>query len=152
MAPSLALFCALAVIALFDLRYFLIPDGPVLLLLVAGFATALALDPAILPERALSGFAGFATLWLAGEAFRRLRGVEGLGQGDARLFGLAGLWLGYQALPGCLLVAAGSGLVSALILLRSGGSAKAGAPMPFGPHIALGFWLAWAVGPLQFGG
>jgi len=80
-----------------------------------------------------------------------LRGSEGLGAGDARLFALMGLWLGPAALPGCLFVAALSGLASALIMLRAKGAGQAPLALPFGPHLALAFWLAWAVGPLEFG-
>lgn len=150
LAPTLLLFGALAAIALFDLRYLLIPDGPVLLLLVAGAATAFAQAPSLLPERLLAAGGAYALLAFAALAYRRLRGVEGLGLGDAKLFALAGLWLGFPALPGCLLTAALSGLVSALILLREKGPAHAREAVPFGPHLALALWLAWSVGPLEF--
>ncbi|HXY57122.1 MAG TPA: A24 family peptidase [Methylocystis sp.] len=150
-APSLVLFAALAVIVVFDIRYFLIPDGPVLLLLLAGLATGYALDPGLLPERLIAAAGAFAALRLAGLAYRRWRGVEGLGPGDARLFALMGLWLGAPALPGSLFVAALSGLVSALILLRANGPGQAREALPFGPHLALAFWLAWTLGPVELG-
>jgi len=150
-APSLVLLAALAVIVLFDIRYFLIPDGPVALLLIAGLAATYALDPALLLERLLAAAGAFAALRLAGLAYRRWRGVEGLGPGDARLFALMGLWLGLPALPGSLFVAAISGLVSALILLRANGPGQAREALPFGPHLALAFWLAWTLGPVELG-
>jgi len=149
--PSLALFAGLAAIALFDIRYFLIPDGPTLFLFVAGAATQWGEAPELLPERLVTALGAFAALRLSAYAYLRWRGTEGLGGGDAKLFGLAGLWLGYSALPGCLLTAALSGLLSALILLRAHGSRQARAALPFGPHLALALWLAWAVGPLEFG-
>jgi leader peptidase (prepilin peptidase) / N-methyltransferase len=151
LAPSVTLLIALATITLFDARYLIIPDGPVLLLLAAGVATAFAQAPDLLPERLLAALAAYALLGVAALAYRRFRGVDGLGRGDAKLFALAGLWLGFPALPGCLLTAALSGLVSALILLRENGSGQAGQALPFGPHLALALWLAWSLGPLEFG-
>jgi leader peptidase (prepilin peptidase) / N-methyltransferase len=74
-----------------------------------------------------------------GEWYFRRYGQEGLGLGDAKLFAAAGAWLGWQALPMALLIAAVSGLVVALAL---GKTARA-TPLPFGPALALGFWVTW---------
>jgi leader peptidase (prepilin peptidase)/N-methyltransferase len=150
-APSLALFAALAVIVLFDARYFLIPDGPILAVLFFGAATVLVGAPAEIPARCLAAAGAWGLLRLVALAYERWRGHPGLGLGDASLFGAAGLWLGVSGLPGCLLCAALSGLVSAAILLRGDGLAHARQPIPFGPHLALGFWLSWAVGPIESG-
>lgn len=149
--PTLALFCGLALVALFDARYLLIPDGPLLLLLLCGLALLPWLEPAEIADRLAAAVCGFATLRLAELAYERLRGHPGLGPADARLFGLAGLWLGLAALPGCLLVACASALLSALIATRGRLLSEARRPLPFGPHLALGFWLAWVLGPFEVG-
>jgi leader peptidase (prepilin peptidase)/N-methyltransferase len=150
-APTLALLAALCLIALYDARYFVIPDGLVLLLLILGLGVLLAWRPQEIPARLLAAALAYAGLRLADFAYAQVRGRAGLGQGDAKLFSVAGLWLGFDGLPSALLYACASGLVAAMIALRTGGRPEFGAQIPFGPHLALGIWLVWTVGPLAPG-
>jgi leader peptidase (prepilin peptidase)/N-methyltransferase len=148
--PSLCLFAGLCVIALFDARYFVIPDGPLLFLVLAGAATALgATDEAA--ARFAAGMTGFVALQLIGLLYETLRSTPGVGGGDARLFGVAGLWLGFAGLPACLVYAVLSALASAVVAARQGALESARQPIPFGPHLALGLWLVWVFGPFEFG-
>jgi leader peptidase (prepilin peptidase)/N-methyltransferase len=149
--PSLALFAALCLISLFDARYFVIPDGPVLFLLVAGAATILASAPQEAASRLAAAATGLIALRLFGHGYEALRGTPGVGEGDAKLLGVAGLWVGFAGLPSCLIYAALSALVAAAFagwreLLRNPRQ-----PIAFGPHLALGLWLVWSVGPLEMG-
>jgi leader peptidase (prepilin peptidase) / N-methyltransferase len=148
---SLALFAGLAVTILFDVEYFVIPDGPLLFLFATGIATAVFEARGELPARLAAASVAWAVLRLLAWGYEQWRGFPGLGLGDPKLFALAGLWLGFSALPGCLLAAAFSGLVSSAILMREQGLRDGRQPIPFGPHLALGLWLAWAFGPLQMG-
>ena len=50
--PTLALFVALSIIALFDARYFIIPDGPILFLIVSGAAMICLSDLTTVPSSA----------------------------------------------------------------------------------------------------
>lgn len=149
--PTLALFGALALITLFDARYLLIPDGPLVALLICGLAILPFLGRWDAVDHLAAGLCGQGAMWLADVVYARLRGRAGLGPADAKLFGAAGLWLGLAALPGCLLVACASALLSALIASRGRAIAHLRQPMPFGPHLALGFWLSWALGPFEAG-
>ncbi len=151
LAPSIALFCGLSIIVVFDIEYLIIPDGPLLFLFVTGLVTTLLDAPSALWSRLVCAFAAWASLSLLAAAYERWRGFPGLGMADPKLFALAGLWLGWQALPGCLLAAALSGLLSAAILMRERRLTKADQLMPFGPHLALALWLAWTLGPLEGG-
>jgi leader peptidase (prepilin peptidase) / N-methyltransferase len=151
LAPSLLLFPALCVIALFDARYFVIPDGPTLLLALVGIVTSLAGDPNETPARFAAAAAGYAGMRLVALGYEALRGAPGVGEGDARLYALAGLWLGFDGLPASLVYAVLSALLSAAIALRQGDLEDARQPIPFGPHLALGIWLAWVFGPLEAG-
>ena len=151
MAPSIALFFGLSVIVVFDIEYLIIPDGPLLFLFVTGLVTTLLDAPGELWSRLVCALAAWAALRLFAAAYERGRGFPGLGAADPKLFALAGLWLGFQALPGCLLVAALSGLLSAAILMRERHLTSVDQLMPFGPHLALAFWLAWTFGPLEGG-
>lgn len=149
--PSLALFCGLFVIVLFDVEYLVIPDGPLLFLFTTGVMTTLLGAPNELWSRLACAFGAWGALRLFGLGYERWRGFAGLGAADPKLFAVAGLWLGFRALPGCLLMAAISGLLSAAILMRERQLTHAAQPIPFGPHIALGLWLSWTLGPLEGG-
>lgn len=149
-APTLVLFGSLALAALFDARFLVIPDGPLILLLLLGLAMLPPSGDAAAPRLAAAA-GGYGALRAIDAAYRLLRGRDGLGLADAHLLGIAGLWLGPAALPGCLLVATLSALVSALIAARDGALGDIAEPIPFGPHLALGFWLCWSLGPLEIG-
>lgn len=149
--PTFALLVGLVIIALFDARYFIIPDIPIYALAAVGVVTILVTDPAQAPERFAAAALGYGALWGVAWGYERLRGSAGLGLGDARLFAVAGLWLGFEGLASCLLYAVVSALIGALAAAHSGLLADARTPLPFGPHLALGLWLCWVVGPLQAG-
>ena len=151
LAPALALFVAAALIGLFDARYFLIPDGPLVWLIGAGVADIVFFDPAAAMERLLAAGVAYGFFFVVARAYQALRGAAGLGQGDFALFAAAGLWLGPRGLPSALFVAAVSALLSALIAFRGAAGAKAREPIPFGPHLMLGLWLVFAIGPLEAG-
>jgi leader peptidase (prepilin peptidase)/N-methyltransferase len=128
-----------------------IPDGPLLALGATGVASALATAPAEAAGHIAAGAAGYVALRLVALVYETLRGAAGVGQGDARLYAVAGLWLGFPGLPGCLVFGVLSALVAAAISIRQGTLESARQPIPFGPHLALGIWLVWVIGPLEFG-
>lgn len=138
----------LLALAAIDLREMILPDVLTLPLAAAGLVfAALALDqPLDHVLGAAVGYAGFAAIGLA---WARATGREALGLGDAKLFAAAGAWVGWQGLPSVLLIASAAGLGLALLRARRGHGIDA--PLPFGPALALGFWITWAHGPLQLG-
>jgi leader peptidase (prepilin peptidase)/N-methyltransferase len=88
---------------------------------------------------------GFALIaWL----YRRLRGREGLGLGDAKLLGAGGAWLGWQALPSVVALGAAIALALALAGAAAGGKLSATTRIAFGPYLALAIWVVWLYGPL----
>ncbi len=77
-------------------------------------------------------------------AYRNLRGREGMGLGDVKLAGVAGLWLGWPSLPIALEIAALSGLAIALSWrARSRGGLGPFTKLPFGAVLAPAIWLCW---------
>ncbi|QGM96079.1 prepilin peptidase [Methylocystis parvus] len=149
--PSLLLFGGLCLISLFDARYFVIPDGPLLALALCGGAVALANAPHEAALKLAAGAAGYAAFRSVAFIYARLRGEAGVGEGDAKLYGLAGLWLGFSGLPGALVYGVLSALLSSVIAMRQGTLESVRQPIPFGPHLALGLWLIWVFGPLEAG-
>jgi leader peptidase (prepilin peptidase) / N-methyltransferase len=138
----------LLTLAWIDVRRLILPDVLTLPLIVAGLLAAAVLDPDSLAERALGAALGYLALRAVAWAYLRLRGREGLGQGDAKLLAAAGAWLGAVALPQVILVAALSALLVAAALRFSGRTMHAHSALPFGPFLALAIWALWLFGPL----
>ncbi len=116
-----------------------LPDALTLPLIVAGLSEAAWLEPDMLAGRVIGAVAGYAGFRALAWTYRRLRGREGLGQGDAKLLAAGGAWVGGLLLPDVLLGAALAGLVWAL----RRGWPDAGERVPFGPFLAGGIWLVW---------
>ena len=148
---SCALAWSLIALAVIDARHLLLPDALTLPLVPAGLAVAWAVDPAQLPDHALGAAAGFLTLAAVGLAYRRLRGREGIGLGDAKLFAAAGAWVSWGGLPSVLLLAAAGALAGHLLGARLTGRRLEGRELPFGPYLAAALWLVWLYGPLVVG-
>ena len=148
-APTLLLYSALGVITLFDARYFFIPDIMIVFLAVCGGVVFLMIDANSAPIHAAAAIFAYAAFRAIAFLYYHFRGEAGLGLGDAKLFGVAGLWLGFEGLPTCLIVAVVSALASAAIIHRDTAIKSARLAIPFGPHLALGLWIVWAFGPLE---
>jgi leader peptidase (prepilin peptidase)/N-methyltransferase len=130
-------------LAVLDWRAFWLPDRLVLLLALGGLAGGLAgLSPPLI-DRLAGGAAGFAVLWVVAFGYRRLRGREGLGGGDPKLFGAIGLWLGWQLLPAVLLVAGLVGLGIVGVRALSGRVMAGTDALPLGTLIAVAAYPAW---------
>lgn len=134
---DLALACALLAISAIDLRERRIPDLLSLPLLASGLVWSAWAGDRPWADHAVGAVAGFGVLAIFGALYFRWR--EGLGLGDAKLFGAAGAWLGWSALPMVLLLASLSGLLFALLT----GVVRRDQKLAFGPPLALGFWLTW---------
>ena len=120
----------------------LLPDPITLPLLWLGLIIAASGYGLIAASDAILGAAcGYGLLWAVYWGFRLATGKEGMGYGDFKLLAAIGAWLGWQVLPGILLVAAAGGLAWALGLSLIG-RRGAGQPIAFGPFLALGGWIA----------
>ena len=137
----------LLLISVIDAEHFRLPDQLTLPLLATGGLAAVLLDHTAPLDALVGAAAGFASLWLLAFAYRRLRGREGLGDGDPFLLAAGGAWVGWIGLPGVLLwaSAAGLSLVAARVLV--GKKVSAADRLPFGPCLAVGIWLTWLLGP-----
>lgn len=137
----------LLALTLIDARHKLLPDVLTLPLAAAGLAFGLAIDPGESLDRVIGAGAGYGSFAAIGWAYWRWRGIEGLGLGDAKLFAAAGAWLTWTGLPMVLLIAAPAALVVTLgRRLLGRGSLALTQEIPFGPYLALGFWVAWLYG------
>ena len=142
------------VLSLIDLETYLLPDALTLPGAAAAFACSLALPPAwtlgIGWERALGGaLLGGGGLWLVSVLYRRLRGVDGLGLGDAKLMLLVGALLGPVAVAITLFAGACLALPAGLVAMRRTGGQQEDdgtdetgrglhTRLPFGPFLCAG--------------
>ncbi|RMD71447.1 MAG: prepilin peptidase [Gammaproteobacteria bacterium] len=140
-AFALPLVWALIALSFIDLDRQILPDEITLPVLWAGLLASLIPVFADPESSILGAAAGYLLLWGVYQAFRLLTGKEGMGYGDFKLLALLGAWLGWQALPLIILIAslAGSLVGIALILLKGH---HRDTPIPFGPFLALGGFIA----------
>jgi leader peptidase (prepilin peptidase)/N-methyltransferase len=129
-----------------DVRCMWLPDVLTLPLLLAGLAFTLTVRPADATAHAAGAAVGYLGLRGISWSYRTIRGREGIGGGDAKLLGAAGAWLGLPGLPYVLLLAALLGLAMAACLGLQGRRLHAHLALPFGPCLALAFWLIWMHG------
>jgi leader peptidase (prepilin peptidase)/N-methyltransferase len=144
---SLALAWSLVSLSAIDIAVYRLPDAFTLPLLAGGLAVAFLLPGRPVLDHLAGAALGWGALAALGLAFRRWRGVDGMGMGDAKLFGAAGAWLGWAALPSVMLIACAAAFVwvgaRALLGHRAGG-----ARIAFGVPLSLAILAVWLEGPL----
>ena len=146
----------LVALSAIDVDHQLLPDDITLPLLWIGLLLSLA---PTLPEFALpveprasiiGAVVGYLSLWSVYKAFKWITGKEGMGYGDFKLFAALGAWMGWQMLLVILLIAAFSGAVVGISLIALRGRDR-NIPIPFGPYLAAGGWIALMWGDVLIG-
>ena len=143
-------WCMIALAAI-DIEHFLLPDCITLPLLGAGLIVNAVGGFADLTSAIVGAVAGYGILWAVFQAFRIATGKEGMGYGDFKLLAALGAWMGWQMLPLILLLSAGTGAIIGITMLVLKQQER-NQPVPFGPYLAGGGWLAllWGMDLNQF--
>lgn len=141
MLGALLLTWTLICLTLIDLDKMLLPDQLTLPLLWVGLLLNLTDGFVSLQSAVIGAVAGYLVLWSLFWAFKLLTGKEGMGYGDFKLLAALGAWLGWQALPLILLVSALIGAIIGITLIVTKRNERS-TPIPFGPYLALGGWIA----------
>ena len=144
---SVVLGAALIVVTEIDRKSFRLPD-PITITLVLGGLMAAAILGSSVPWHLFSAVLGLVVIIEVDQAYRAVRGVAGIGLGDAKLFAASGAWLGAAALPSVLLWACLLALLLLVVARAAGRKLDASTAIPFGPFLAFGTWLVWCLGPL----
>lgn len=134
-AVGMFLFSLCLLISMTDLERCIIPNGYILIFLLAGLANHYFVHDLSLPERLLGLAAGFAVPF-----FLSLFCRGGIGGGDVKLTAVMGFWLGVTGVFYALFIGALSGSIAGLVLMAAG-IKKRGEAIPFGPFLLLGFLL-----------
>jgi leader peptidase (prepilin peptidase)/N-methyltransferase len=149
-------FCVAAALLIamggIDLDTTLLPEKLTIALIGLGGVAALAGWTRVTPVDALAGaLIGYGVLWALGFVWALLfRKKNAMAEGDMKMLAGLGALLGWQALPGLLLLAAGLGAVigiAAMVLKGQGREHR----MAFGPYLALGGLVAMLAGPALSG-
>ena len=140
LAAAIYLWVLIA-LACIDFESGLLPDQLTLPLLWCGLLVNLPGAFAPLASAVVGAAAGYFFLWATYWGFKLVTGKEGMGYGDFKLYAAIGAWLGWQALPAVVLLAALAGILYALppILL---GRRDRNTPIRFGPFLAAAGGLA----------
>ena len=152
--PTAALGWTLLTLALMDFHHFVLADILVLPLLAIGIVVSFALSEEQGMASVIGAVIGGGGAFAVREIYRRVRGRDGLGLGDVKLLAAAGAWVSWQGLPSVLFIASVSALAVWLALWAFKSRAEfplnGAQRVPFGIFLALGLWIVWLHGPLQF--
>jgi leader peptidase (prepilin peptidase)/N-methyltransferase len=125
---------ALLVLSLIDLEHMLLPDVITLPGIALGLGASLLPGSPIRPlEAALAaagGYLAFAAVWWV---WRRLRGIDALGQGDWKLAAMLGACLGWQKMLLTVFLACVVGAAVGVVVLRLRGSDR----LPLGTFLGV---------------
>lgn len=145
-AGAVLLTCALITLSVIDFDHQLLPDNITLPFLWLGLLFNLFFVFTGLGAAVVGAIAGYLVLWAVYHAFRLLTGKEGMGYGDFKLTALLGAWLGWQALPGIILLSSLVGAVVGVTLIALKFHERS-QPIPFGPYLASAGWIYLMWGP-----
>jgi leader peptidase (prepilin peptidase)/N-methyltransferase len=146
--PSCLLGWPLLAIALIDWEHLIIHDALSLPLVLAGPMLAWLLTPspwqaAVVLDLCLGALIGFLVFAAIAWIYRKGTGREGLGLGDAKLLAVGGAWLGWQALPYVVLLAALGALTAVGWRALRGHRVERHEKIAYGSFLAASIWLVW---------
>ena len=108
-------YSSLIIIFFTDLKYYLILDKVTIPISILGLLfTFFNLNPfdVNIDESIIGGIVGYLIIYIIRYLFFKIRKVEGMGLGDAKLFLMIGMWLGIKSI---YLILASSAIVGAII-------------------------------------
>lgn len=139
---SIALFACLAFIAATDIICGLIPNAANSTLAILGFIWTFGLAQQSSLFWILGLIFGGGLLWVVRIAFKRVRGIQGLGFGDVKLMAAGGGLLGPLYIGHALAFGAGVTLIWLLVFQKQA-LTNSTTKIPFGPGLCFGIATFW---------
>ncbi len=140
-AGALVFTWVLIALSVIDIDHQLLPDAITLPVLWLGLALSLAGVFTDSHSSIIGALAGYLSLWTVYQVFRLVTGREGMGYGDFKLLAMLGAWMGWQALPGIIILSSLVGAVVGVSLILIRGRDR-NLPIPFGPYLAAAGWIS----------
>jgi leader peptidase (prepilin peptidase)/N-methyltransferase len=122
-------------LAIIDLDHHLLPDVMTLPGIVLGLVGALLGGLAAPLDAAIGAAAGAAVPYAVLVAYRRVRGVEGMGLGDVKLLAMIGAFLGWRGMLLSLALGSTAGALVGIGLIAAG-RGRRDTELPFGTFLA----------------
>ena len=133
---ALVFMWVMVALAFIDQETGYLPDNltqPLLWLgILVGMSGSLGGD---LSTSVIGAVCGYLFLWIIAKAWGLLRNLEAMGHGDFKLLAAIGAWLGWQALPGVVLISSFVGSVVGIVVMFTTGQGMQ-AKLRFGPYLA----------------
>ena len=129
------------IIFFIDLKHFIIPNEITFSMMALGFLKSF--DPnlnSLFPNyinSLIGGLLGYGIIWSIIYFYKQVRKKEGMGLGDAKLFGVIGFWFGWLAIPFIIFLSSVIALLSVVPSLLKN-SRTMSSQIPFGPYIIIG--------------
>ena len=129
------------IIFFIDLKHFIIPNEITFSMMALGFLKSF--DPnlnSLFPNyinSLIGGLLGYGIIWSIIYFYKQVRKKEGMGLGDAKLFGVIGFWFGWIAIPFIIFLSSVIALLSVVPSLLKN-SKSMSSQIPFGPYIIIG--------------
>jgi leader peptidase (prepilin peptidase)/N-methyltransferase len=139
LASRLVFLSALIVLAVTDLRERLLPNAVTLPGIVAGLVFSTIAPPG-LPLALLGVLVGGVVPFAVAEAYRRLRGIDGLGLGDVKMLAMIGAFLGAPLTLLTLFAASMLGVLIGIPIIVATRNTRY--PLPLGTFLALSAFFA----------
>ncbi|MES2319839.1 MAG: A24 family peptidase [Pseudomonadota bacterium] len=94
------------------------------------------LNGAIVPLRdaVIGAVAGYMALWSVNALYKLVRKHDGMGNGDFKLLGALGAWMGWSMLPAIILLSSVVGAVVGILMIVLGKQGR-DTRIPFGPYL-----------------
>ncbi|MEM9421887.1 MAG: prepilin peptidase [Pseudomonadota bacterium] len=145
MVGALVFLLALVALAVIDWETGYLPDMINFPLMGVGLCLGIG-SVFITPLHSFLGAVlGYGFFYGLGAIYKKLRGHEGLGQGDAKLLGAMGAFIGPYALPAVILIGAVSALVFIAAKAVRGTEISGQTEIRFGPFLTLGGAISFLV-------
>jgi len=133
----LILVWSLVALTLIDFDHQILPDEITIPILWLGiFINTFELSSLIsLRDSVIGAMAGYISLWTFNCFYKIVRGKDGMGYGDFKLFSALGAWLGWKALLPLIVLASTSGAILGILMIIFLQKNKL-TLIPFGPFLS----------------
>lgn len=141
------LLAILLLVSAIDAKTLRIPNWLTAILFLAGTAMLVGSDAMTIAIHIGSSVAIYLLMAGLSQAYRRIKGVNGLGLGDAKLLAAFAVWVGPFWLAPIVFIASSTAIVFALMRRLLSGTSL-GRVVPFGPFLSLAFFVCWCASSL----